>query len=128
MSSQEAERHALYNRLTEVLGAEHSATMMTYMPAIPADQVLTKDDFNAGLAGLDGRFESIDDRFAQMDGRFAQMDSRFTQMDARFERLEDRLGRIEDRLHDHIRLFVGTTVGAMTGLTAIYAFVVSLIR
>lgn len=99
MSSAEADRHALYNRLTEVLGDEHAVTMMTYTPAIPADQILTKDDFKSAM-----------DR-----------------IDVRFERIEDRLDRFDQQLHDHVRLFVGATVGAMTGLTAIYAFVVSLI-
>lgn len=128
MGSREAERHALYNRLTEVLGPEHSVTIMTYLPGIPADEMLTKADLKAAFLGLDGRFQAIDARFDQVDSRFERIDARFDQVDFRFERIEDRLDRLDQTVHDHIRLFVATTVGAMTGLTAIYAFVVSLIR
>jgi hypothetical protein len=114
MSSAEAARLDLYNRLLELLGPEHSATLMTFLPATPADQAVTKNDLDTAVSSL--------------GPMFADIHAGFEQVDARFGRMEQRLDKLEQTLHDHIRLFVGTTVGAMTGLTAIYAFVISLIR
>jgi hypothetical protein len=41
------------------------------------------------------------------------------------ERLERRLDRLESKLDQQIRTYTVTTVGAMTGLTAIFGVIVS---
>lgn len=42
-------------------------------------------------------------------------------------RLEARFDRLEDRLDSMQRFYVGTVVGSMTGLTAIFSLVVALL-
>lgn len=42
-------------------------------------------------------------------------------------RLEDRFDRLEERSDQHIRLLVTPVLGAMTALTAIFSFVVSVL-
>jgi len=43
------------------------------------------------------------------------------------DRLEGRLDRLESKLDQQIRTYTVTTVGAMTGLTAIFGVIVSLL-
>jgi hypothetical protein len=51
----------------------------------------------------------------------AALRSDFQRLEARFDRLEDKIDRMQ-------RFYVGTVVGSMTALTAIFSFVVALIR
>ncbi len=87
---------------------------------------------------IDRRLEHIDERFERIDQHLEHIDERFHHMHQRMERLEDRFERLEDRVdhrlerldievHQMQRFYVGTTVGAMTALTAIFSFVVSLL-
>lgn len=46
--------------------------------------------------------------------------SDIARLEARFDRLEDKMDRMQ-------RFYVGTVVGSMTALTAIFSFVVALI-
>jgi hypothetical protein len=87
----------LYSRLEEVLGTADADYLMTHLPRDPNDQVATKADI--------GRLE---DRFDRLENR----------VNDRFDRLEERLDRMQ-------RFYVGTTVGSMTALTAIFSLVVA---
>jgi hypothetical protein len=44
MTIDEQTRHALHNRLDEALGAEHAATLMSYLPPVGWADVATKQD------------------------------------------------------------------------------------
>jgi hypothetical protein len=46
-------------------------------------------------------------------------------VDRRIESLEHRFDRLESKLDQQIRTYTVTTVGAMTGLTAIFGVIVS---
>lgn len=48
-------------------------------------------------------------------------------VDRRIERLELRFDRLESKLDQQIRTYTVTTVGAMTGLTAIFGVIVSVL-
>jgi hypothetical protein len=131
MSLVDPAQRALYARLEEVLGAEHAATLMTHLP--PA-RLATADDL-AGLSrGVDERFARVDERFAWIDERFDKVDGRFDRMDQRFDRMEQRFDKMDDRFHDlhgamreQMRFYTGTTVAAMTALTAMFTFAVTII-
>ena len=142
----EAARHALYSELERVLGRDHAKTLMTYLPQHPADEAATKADIarleaatKADIARLekstktemarleqrfDLRFSAMEERF---DLRFSTMEERFDRMEERFDRFEARFDRMDERIDRMQRFYVGTTVWAMTGLTAIFSFVVALL-
>ena len=54
--------------------------------------------------------------------------SDINRLEDRFDRFEDRFDRQGERLQNHLRTYTVTMVGAMTGLTAIFAVVVSLLN
>jgi predicted secreted Zn-dependent protease len=118
MSSVEPARHALYSELERVLGSEHAKTLMSYLPPHTSDEAVTKVD----VARLEARME---ERFARMEERFDRMEERFNRMDAR---LEDRFERLAERMDRMQRFYVGTTVGSMTALTAIFTLAVSFLN
>ena len=92
MAANDAARHALYSRLEDVLGRDHADTLMTHLPRDRSDDVATKGDLAV-----------IREDIARLEARF----------EARFDRLEERMDRMQ-------RFYVGTTVGSMTALTAIF--------
>lgn len=121
MSSVEPARHALYSQLEELLGPEHADTLMTFLPEHHGDEVATKADLAEFGVSIDPRFVSIGHHFASTEERFDRMEERFDRMEQRFDRMEDRMDRMQ-------RFYVGTTVGSMTALTAIFSIVVSLLN
>ena len=106
MSSVEAARHALYSELERVLGSEHAKTLMNHLPQHPADEAATKADIARLEASTKADIARLEDRF-----------------DERFSRLEDRFDRLDERMDRMQRFYVGTTVGSMTALTAIFSLV-----
>ena len=52
MATSEASRHALHNRLDEVLGAGEAPTLMGYLPPVGWADVATKRDLDALGSGL----------------------------------------------------------------------------
>jgi hypothetical protein len=114
MSLVEAARHALYSELERVLGSEHAKTLMSYLPQHTSDEAATKVD----VARLEAR----------MDERFAHMEARFDRTEDRFDRLEDRFQMLAERMDRMQRFYVGTTVGSMTALTAIFTLAVSFLN
>ena len=57
MTPSEAARHDLYNRLAELLGTQRAETLMAALPAYDISQLVTKDEFRAGLAELRAEFK-----------------------------------------------------------------------
>jgi hypothetical protein len=57
MTSPEAARHDLYTVLIEVLGPERAETLMAVLPAYDISQLVTKEEFRAGLAELRAEFK-----------------------------------------------------------------------
>lgn len=80
MTNAESKRLSLYNRLQEVLGTDPATTLMAYLSAIEAPDLLTKDEFRTEMNDFKSevrrRFEQIDNRFKQTDNRFVQVNKR----------------------------------------------------
>jgi len=104
MTANDSARYALYSRLEEVLGVPEADYLMNHLSREPGDDVATKLD----LERLGDRFERLEDRFDRLEDRIG----------VRFDRMEDRMDQMQ-------RFYVGTTVGSMTALTAIFSLVVA---
>jgi hypothetical protein len=100
MSAPEPARHALYAELQHVLGHEHADTLMTYLPHHRADEVATKTDIAAIRAD----------------------------MSAFSSEIRADIKELRDIVREQQKFYVGTVVGSMTALTAIFALVVGLIQ
>jgi TolA-binding protein len=61
MASEPA-RHALYNRLTEVLGDEHADTLIQSLPMEPAAQLAHKSD----ITRLESQIDRLESQIAEL--------------------------------------------------------------
>jgi hypothetical protein len=52
MMPSEAARHDLYNGLSELLGPQRAETLMAALPVYDISDLVTKDEFRAGMAEL----------------------------------------------------------------------------
>jgi hypothetical protein len=93
MSIDEGRRHALHERLADVLEPEHATTLMELLPPVGWADVATKQD----LAGLEQRMEL---RFEVMEHKF----------DAKLARLES---RIRDEVHAALRTQTWSILGVL---------------
>jgi hypothetical protein len=60
----EGARHALYRRLDEVLGVEHSETLMSHLPPVGWSEVATKREVDALRAEMRLGFENLEHRLS----------------------------------------------------------------
>jgi hypothetical protein len=126
MAVDERSRFELHSQLERVLGAEHAATLMEYLPPVTWADVATKRDLavlerevadlrrelGAFEARVDRRFDALEERwdermrtleqrwdarFEGLDGRFVSIDERFKRIDERFKRVDERFERIDER-------------------------------
>jgi hypothetical protein len=97
MAVDERSRHALFQRLTEVLGDEEASTLMEHLPPVGWADVATKRDLDDSVAALR-----------------REMDGRFEQNRLEHEALEHRLTAMFHReLAAQTRTFMFATVGAV---------------
>jgi hypothetical protein len=104
MAIEEPARRGLYARLEEVLGNDHAATLMRYLPSDRADGLATSADVAALRLDLGERM----DRFEQRMDRFEQ----------RMDRFEDRMHDFHGALREQTRTFVISSIGTMVALAA----------
>ena len=57
MTTSESARHDLYNGLTELLGPQRAETLMAALPSYDISDLVTKDEFRAGMAELRAEFK-----------------------------------------------------------------------
>jgi hypothetical protein len=107
MSAKEPARHALYARLEDVLGPEHADTLMTHLPQHQSDQVATKSDI------------------AMIRSDMADFK---TEVRADIKEIRTDIKDLRDIVRDQQKFYVGTVVGSMTALTAIFSLVVGMLR
>jgi hypothetical protein len=100
MSIDERKRHALYERLDELLDGEHADTLMELLPPVGWADVVTKTD----VAVLKGDLVALEQR---MDLRFEAMDHRLVAMEARLR------SDLRDELHAALRNQTWSIVGVL---------------
>jgi hypothetical protein len=69
MSIDERKRHALYERLDELLDGEHADTLMELLPLVGWADVATKQDVTALAQEMGLRFEAMDHKLVAMEAR-----------------------------------------------------------
>lgn len=96
----ESRRLDLYNRLQEVLGANPATTLMTHLPPVSAEDLITNKEF------ADFKAEFAEFR-TEVGKRFDQVDSKFDQVNERIDRV---LLAVVGGLFVVVATFVGLTV------------------
>ena len=111
MATEERARQALYDRLEEVIGDDHAATLMQYLPPHPSD-LATKSDLRELSTDLGHRMDGLDQR---MDG----IDQRMDRMERHMERFDDRLHDLHGALREQTRVFIAASAGTMLTLSLV---------
>lgn len=70
MSISEQARHQLHSRLEQVLGTDEAATLIAYLPPVGWQDVVTKRDLDAAIAGLRGELRGD---FGVLRGEFGEL-------------------------------------------------------
>jgi hypothetical protein len=99
MPVEERRRVELFEKLSEAIGQEATATVFDLLPSPGADAATSADVEALG---------------AQMDHRLAQVDQRFAQVDQRFDTFDVKLDALRNEL---VAVFRGELVTAVTGQT-----------
>ena len=110
MTTEEASRRALYDRLTEVLGDEHAMTLFSYLPQ--SGEPATKADLNTLGVRLDAGMDGLDERM----GRFEE---RMDQFGWRLDQFHVRLDGFHDALRHQTRTFTLAIIGSITTVAAL---------
>lgn len=87
MATQESKRLDLYNGLQEVLGTDRAKTLMTYLPAVESNDLLTKAYFDGRLGQVESRMDQLDNRLHRVEGRLEYFDTRFAELGKRIDRV-----------------------------------------
>jgi hypothetical protein len=72
MTVPEGARHDLYTGLVEAIGQERAGTLMAYLPAVQSSELLTRVDFERGMAGVHRRFESLERGVSSLEDRLSK--------------------------------------------------------
>ena len=85
MTITDAERTALYNKLTDILGTKEASKLMEHLPPTGWDQLVTKDDLEASEqrlgARIDGTNERLDATNVRIDGTNERLDATNVRID-----------------------------------------------
>jgi hypothetical protein len=124
MTTEEASRRALYDRLTEVLGDEHAMTLFSYLPqsgepATKADLNTWGDRLDARMDGLDARMDGLDVRMDGLDERMGRFEERMDQFGWRLDQFHVRLDGFHDALRHQTRTFTLAIIGSITTVAAL---------
>ena len=97
-----------------VLGPEHAGTLMTHLPQHQSDQAATKSDVVA----------------LKSDIALIRSDMADFKIEVRADVKEIRadIKELRDIIREQQKFYVGTVVGSMTALTAIFSFVVVMVH
>ena len=118
MTSEERPRQALYARLEEVIGDDHAATLMQYLPPDPSD-LATRSDIGELRTELGHRIHGLDQRLDGLDQRMGDFDKRMDGMERHMDRFDDRLHDLHGALREQTRVFVAASVGTMLTLSIV---------
>ncbi len=118
MAIDERTRHALHQRLDEVLGADEAATLMAHLPPTGWGDVVTREYLDMAFQAQDARLEA---RFTQIDARFGRLEAK---IDAtRHELLAATRGELVAALAQQTRQMIVAMIGTVLSLAALARFI-----
>jgi hypothetical protein len=123
MAISEIERNHLHNRLSEVLGQEDAAVLMSHLPPSGWSDVVRTSDLAALEARMDLRFAAADHRFdaleARIDAKLAGVDTKLAGFDTKLAGVDTKLAELRAELHRQTSIHIGATVTVVGLFTAI---------
>jgi hypothetical protein len=130
MAISEIERNHLHNRLSEVLGQEDAAVLMSHLPPSGWSDVVRTSDLAALEARMDLRFAAADHRFdalearidaklAGVDTKLAGVDTKLAGVDTKLAGVDTKLAELRAELHRQTSIHIGATVTVVGLFTAI---------
>jgi hypothetical protein len=111
MAIDERTRHALHQRLDEVLGADEAATLMAHLPPTGWSDVVTRDYLDTVIQAQDVR----------MDARFTRLESRIDAV--RHELLAATRGELVAALAQQTRQMIVAMIGTVLSLATLARFI-----
>ena len=93
MTMTDADRTALHNKLTDVLGTKEASKLMEHLPPIRWDQLATKDDLKASEERLGAL---IDGTNVRLDGTNVRLDGTNVRLDGTNDQLSETRGEFRE--------------------------------
>ncbi len=120
MAVTEESRHRMYQRLSEVLGAEEATTLMEHLPPVGWADVATKRDLDTSVAATR---HDVERAVLELRGEIAQVESSLRGEIAQVESsLRGEISRVElslrAELHRELRLQTFAVLGGGSALAA----------
>ena len=131
MTMTDAERTALHNKLTDVLGTKEASKLMEHLPPIRCDQLVTKDDLKASeerlgaridgtnvrLDGTNARIDETNDQLSETRGEFREMRGEFTAIRGEFTAIRGEFTAIRGEFHLALAKHFRQTIFVFMGFT-----------
>ena len=135
MTMTDAERTALHNKLTDVLGTKEASKLMEHFPPIRWDQLVTKDDLKASeerlgaridgtnvrLDGTNARIDETNDQLSETRGEFREMRGEirgeFTAIRGEFTAIRGEFTAIRGEFHLALAKHFRQTIFVFIGFT-----------
>ena len=135
MTMTDAERTALHNKLTDVLGTKEASKLMEHLPPIRWDQLATKDDLKASeerlgaridgtnvrLDGTNARIDETNDQLSETRGEFREMRGEirgeFTAIRGEFTAIRGEFTAIRGEFHLALAKHFRPTIFVLMGFT-----------
>ena len=111
MAISEQDRHRLYGRLEEILGADEAATLMEHLPPVGWADVATKRDLDALEARLTGRFDS---KIGALEGKIGAV--------------EGKIGAVEGKIGAQTRTLIFSVLGLQFSFVGLLGGMIALLR
>lgn len=130
MTITEKQRHQLFTRATEVLGADEAATMMEYLTTAASRELATGGDLRELREGVRGEMGDLREglRGEMADLRTEMAELRGEMAELRTE-LRTGLADVRTELHQQIgrqtRVFVTWLLASQTALVGLFAVIVA---
>ena len=91
MTESESRRQVLYTGLSDVLGPDLTASLMSFLPFQPATELATEAD----IQSLSNKIDQSENR---LSGRMDEIGGRIDELTGRVDHLSDRMDRLQPTL------------------------------